>query len=120
MENAINRLNKISNQFLQGAWNLTKAFLAPVTSASKLAGVSSTAEATENRATSAAKTTFIVEEVWGLFVDLRREHTEPMDFVSGGNCLIRQFRSREIGHRLCDIVGYKQTNTISTKSLVNF
>ena len=61
----------------QGAWNLTKAFLSPLTSASKLAGVSSTAEATENRATSAAKMTFIVEDVLELFVDLRREHTEP-------------------------------------------
>ena len=68
----------------QGAWNLTKAFFSPLTSASKLAGVSSRAEATENRATSAAKTAFIVEDVLELFVDLRREHTEPTDFVSGG------------------------------------
>eukprot|EP01045_Picozoa_sp_COSAG04_P014625 COSAG04_NODE_1106_length_8232_cov_4.848641_5_plen_69_part_00 len=59
----------------QGAWNLTKAFFSPLTSASKLAGVSSTAEATENRATSAAKMTFIVEDVLELFVDLRREST---------------------------------------------
>ena len=61
--------------------------MSPLTSASKLAGVSSTAEATENRATSAAKMTFIVEDVLELFVDLRREHTEPMDFVSGGSGL---------------------------------
>ena len=57
----------------QGAWNLTKAFLSPLTSASKLAGVSSTAEATENRATSAAKTAFIVESV-GLWAE---QHAEP-------------------------------------------
>ena len=58
----------------QGAWNLTKAFFSPLTSASKLAGVSSTAEATENRATSAAKTAFIVESV-GLWAE---QHAEPV------------------------------------------
>ena len=58
----------------QGAWNLTKAFFSPLTSASKLAGVSSRAEATENRATSAAKTAFIVESV-GLWAE---QHAEPV------------------------------------------